>query len=163
MELRALLEMPLVVEPLDSFPAFYGTRRLITAFPRALQFFLLWARQIQSTLTHRISPRSIFILSTHLRLRLPSGPFPSGFPTITYTRFFFTYLRYKPRPSEPPQLDRSNYTCEEYKSRSSSLCSFLNAPVTSSLFGPNILLSTLFSNTPSHCSFFNIRDKVSHP
>jgi hypothetical protein len=34
---------------------------------------------------------------------------------------------------------------EEYKSRSSSLCNFLCSPVTSSLFGPNILLSTLFS------------------
>jgi hypothetical protein len=36
---------------------------------------------------------------------------------------------------------------EEYKSWSSSLCSFLHSPVTSSLLGPNILLSTLFSNT----------------
>jgi hypothetical protein len=36
---------------------------------------------------------------------------------------------------------------EEYKWRSSSLCSFLHLPVTSSLLGPNILLSTLFSNT----------------
>ncbi|PNF19718.1 hypothetical protein B7P43_G14767 [Cryptotermes secundus] len=31
---------------------------------------------------------------------------------------------------------------EEYKLRSSSLCSFLQTPVTSSLFGPNILLNT---------------------
>ena len=35
---------------------------------------------------------------------------------------------------------------EEYRSWSSSLCSFLHSPVTSSLLGPNILLSTLFSN-----------------
>jgi hypothetical protein len=33
---------------------------------------------------------------------------------------------------------------EEYKS---SLYSFLHSPVASSQFGPNILLSTLFSNT----------------
>jgi hypothetical protein len=33
-----------------------------------------------------------------------------------------------------------------YKLCSSSLCSFLQPPVTSSLLGPNILLSTLFSN-----------------
>jgi hypothetical protein len=33
---------------------------------------------------------------------------------------------------------------EEYKLRSSSLCSFLQPPVASSLFGPNILLNTLF-------------------
>jgi hypothetical protein len=29
------------------------------------------------------------------------------------------------------------------------------------LLGSNILLSTLFSNTP--CLFLNVRDKVSHP
>jgi hypothetical protein len=52
---------------------------------------------------------------------------------------------------------------EEYKSRSSSLCSFLHPPVTSSLYGPNILLSTLFSNTLSLCFSLNVRDQVSHP
>jgi hypothetical protein len=38
---------------------------------------------------------------------------------------------------------------EEYNSRSSSLCSFLYPPVTSSFFGANVLLSNLFSNTLS--------------
>jgi hypothetical protein len=32
------------------------------------------------------------------------------------------------------------------------LCNVLQPPVTSSLFGPNILLSTLFSNILSLCS-----------
>jgi hypothetical protein len=32
--------------------------------------------------------------------------------------------------------------------------------VTSFLFGPNILLSTLFSNTLSLCSSFNVRDQL---
>jgi hypothetical protein len=36
---------------------------------------------------------------------------------------------------------------DEYKSRSTSLCSYLQPPVTSSLFGPNIPLSILLSNT----------------
>jgi hypothetical protein len=36
---------------------------------------------------------------------------------------------------------------EGYKLWSSSLCSFLQPPVTSSLLGPNILLKTLFLNT----------------
>jgi hypothetical protein len=35
--------------------------------------------------------------------------------------------------------------CEEYRSWSSSLWSFLQSAVTSSLLGPNMLLSTLFS------------------
>jgi hypothetical protein len=47
---------------------------------------------------------------------------------------------------------------EEYKLWSSSLCSFLQSPVISSLLGPNILLSTLFSNTFSLCTSFNVRD-----
>jgi hypothetical protein len=48
---------------------------------------------------------------------------------------------------------------DEYKLWNSSLCSFLQPPITS-LFGPNILLSTLFANT---FSFLNVRDQVSHP
>jgi hypothetical protein len=52
---------------------------------------------------------------------------------------------------------------EEYKLWSSSLCSFLQPPVTSSLFGPNILLSTLFLNILSPCFSLNVRDQVSHP
>jgi hypothetical protein len=52
---------------------------------------------------------------------------------------------------------------EEYRLWRSSLCSFLQSSITSFLFGPNILLSTLFSNTLSPCSSLNVRDKVSHP
>jgi hypothetical protein len=39
----------------------------------------------------------------------------------------------------------------------------MNPPITSSLFGPNILLSTPFSNTLSLCSYLNVKDHVSHP
>ncbi len=50
---------------------------------------------------------------------------------------------------------------EAYRSFSSSLCSFIHSPVTPSLLGPNIFLSTLFSNTLS--SSLNVSDQVSHP
>jgi hypothetical protein len=43
------------------------------------------------------------------------------------------------------------------------LCNFLHSPVTSSLFGPNILLSNLFSNTLSLYSSLNVKDQVSPP
>jgi hypothetical protein len=43
------------------------------------------------------------------------------------------------------------------------LCNFLHSPVTSSLFGPDILLRTLFSNTISLHSCLNVRDQISHP
>jgi hypothetical protein len=52
---------------------------------------------------------------------------------------------------------------DEYRSLSSSLCSLLHSPVTSSLLDPNILLSTQFSNSLSLCSSVCVRDQVSHP
>jgi hypothetical protein len=77
----ALLEKLPIVQPLKKFSAFYGTRGFITVFTRALHWSLSWARSIQSTPSHPISIRPILILSTHLRLGLPSGHLPSGFPT----------------------------------------------------------------------------------
>jgi hypothetical protein len=52
---------------------------------------------------------------------------------------------------------------EQYRSLSTSLCSFLFSAVTSSLLGPNILLNTLFSNNLSLCSSLNLSDQVSLP
>jgi hypothetical protein len=43
-----------------------------------------------------------------------------------------------------------------------ALCNFLS-PVTSSLFGPDIYLSTLFSAAFNLCFSLNERDQVSHP
>jgi hypothetical protein len=66
-----LLERPPAVQPLGSFPAFYGTQRFITAFTRALHLYLSWARPIQST-----SPSILY-----------SGP-----ETPTYTSFSLRLL-----------------------------------------------------------------------
>jgi hypothetical protein len=45
---------------------------------------------------------------------------------------------------------------------SSSLCSLLQPPAVSSLLGPNIFLSTLFSNTLNLCCYLRVRGQVSH-
>ena len=52
---------------------------------------------------------------------------------------------------------------EEYRPFSSSLCSLLHSPVTSSLLGPNILLNTIFSNIISFLSSLAVSDQASHP
>ena len=65
------------------FPIFYVTRKFITAFTSARHLSLSWANSIQSIPPHPTSWRSILILSSHLRLRLPSCLFPLGFPTKT--------------------------------------------------------------------------------
>jgi len=64
----------------------------------ARQLFLSWASSIQSILPYPTSWRFILILSSHFRLGLPSGLFPSGFSTKTlYTPL--THSRYMLRPS----------------------------------------------------------------
>ena len=80
---RVLLEKITGLKLVKKFPAFYGTRRFITALTSVRHLSLSWASPIQSTYPHPTSWRSILILSTHLRLGLPSGFFPSGFPTKT--------------------------------------------------------------------------------
>ena len=77
--LQKLTGLPLV----KKFPTFYGTWTFITALTSVRHLSLSWASPIQSTYPHPTSWRSIPILSTHLRLGLPSGLFPSGFPTKT--------------------------------------------------------------------------------
>jgi hypothetical protein len=52
---------------------------------------------------------------------------------------------------------------EAYKLWSSSFCSLLQPPATSSLLGPNVLLSTLFSNALNLCFSLCVKDRVSHP
>ena len=106
---------------------------------------------------------SILILSSQIRLCLPSGLFPSGFPTKS---FYTSHL--SPTPAKFPAHHILDFVTrkllgEQYRSLSSSVCSFLHSPVTSFLIGPNILLNTLFSNTLSLRSFLNMSDQVSHP
>ena len=89
---------------------------------------------------------STLILSSHLRLGIPSGLFPSHFPTkILHTPLFSTiratcsvHLLY---------FITRTVLGEQYRSLSSSLRSFRHYPGTSSLLGPNILLNIRFSNT----------------
>ena len=144
-----------------NFSAFYGTRRFIIALTSLRQPSLSWASPIQSTYPHPISLRSILILSTHLRLGLPSGLFPSGFPT----KILYTPLSSPIRATCPAYIVLLDFITrtilgEEYRSFSPALCNILHSPVTSSLLRPNILLNTMFSNTLSFLSSLNVSD---HP
>ena len=60
-------------------------------------------------------------------------------------------------PSHSRFHHTKNIYGEEYKSLSSPSCSFLHSLVTWSLLGPNILLSTLFSNNVVLSSSLNVR------
>ena len=97
---RVLLEKLTGLQLVKKFPAFYATRRFITALTSVRHLSLPRASPFQSTYPHPTSCRSILILSTHLRLGLPSGLFPSGFPTKTlYAPPLLTHTRHMPSPS----------------------------------------------------------------
>jgi hypothetical protein len=67
-----------------------------------------------------------------------------------------------PRPSHYSRFYPSDNIGGEYKLRSSSLWNILHSPVTSALFGPDILITWLF-NSLSLCLCLIERDQVSHP
>ena len=127
----------------QKFPAFHGTRRFITALTSVRHMSLSWASPFQSIYAHPTSWRSTLILSTHLSLGLPSGLFPSGFPTKT----LYTTISSPIRATCTAHLILLDFITrtilgEEYKSFSSSFCNLLHSPVTSSFLGPNILINT---------------------
>ena len=80
---RVILEKLTGLQLVKKFTAFHGTRRFITALTSVRHLSLSWASPIQSIYPHPTSWRSVLILSTHLRLRFPSGLIPSGFLTKT--------------------------------------------------------------------------------
>jgi hypothetical protein len=114
------------------------------------------------------TPSSHF-LKIHHNIIIPLTPgsskwsLPSGFPTkILYT--LLSPLRVT-CPAHLILLDLITRTIfgKQYRSISSSLCIFPYSPVTSSPLSPNIIISTLFSNTLNLRSSLNVIDQVLHP
>ena len=122
----------------------------------------LYSEADQSSPYHHPTPwRSILILPSNLRLGLPSDLFPSGFPTkILYTFALSPISATCSAHFILLDLTTRIIFGEDYRSLSSSLCSFLHSLVTSSLLGPNILL---FSDPLSLRYSLNVTDQVSHP
>ena len=95
----------------NKFTANYGTRWFIVAFTTARHLSLSLGRSIQSIPPHPTSLRSILILSFHLRLGLPSGLFPSGFPNQNPVYASpLPYTGCMPLPSDSSRYDHPNNT-----------------------------------------------------
>jgi len=102
---KVLLEKVTGLQLVKKFPVFYGTRRFITVLTSVRHLSLSWANPIQTTCPHPTSWRSILILSTHLCPGLPSGLFPSGFPTKIQI-YIQCAILYKPLPTNKVVLGK---------------------------------------------------------
>ena len=80
---RVILEKLTGSAARQEIPRIFGTRRFLTVLTSARHLSLSWANSIQSLQLSPTSWTSILILSSHLRMGLPSGLFPSGFLTRT--------------------------------------------------------------------------------
>jgi hypothetical protein len=118
--------------------------------------------QINPVHTTSSSLSKIILISSRLRL---------GLPSVIFLRFPHQNSLCIPLlpmcatcPAHAIFIDLILITLsEEYKLWSSSLFNFLQPHIISSLFSPNIILSTLFTNTLSLYSPLIVRDQVSLP
>ena len=104
---------------------------------------------------------NIVLQSTHrpfkwsLSLRFPHRN-PVRTPSVPHTS-------YMPSPSHSFWFDHwNNIWCGVESTKLLVIC-LLYSPLASSLLGPNIIFSSLFSDSLSVCSFLGLKDKVSHP
>jgi len=126
----------------NKFPPIFETCKFITMFTTAHHVSLFWARLIQSTSSNPISLGSTLTIFSKQCLFLAS---------ISSFRFHHQNLAcisllpcscYIPCPSYLLWFVLTNNIWWEVPTYSSSLCNFLQSPVTSSLWRPSTFLST---------------------
>jgi hypothetical protein len=95
-----------------------------------------------------VSLRCLLVLSSYLRLGLPSGVFSTGFPTKSPYAFFFPHACHMPCPPNPSWAGHSNYIWRTVQVMK---------------LGPAVLRSTLFWRTFRICSSINVRAQFPNP
>ena len=96
---RVLLEKLAGLQLVKKLPAFYGTRRFITAFASFRHPSLSWASPIQSTCPQPTSWRSILYYPPICAYFSPAVSFPTVSPPGPYTPPLLPHTSHMPSPS----------------------------------------------------------------
>jgi hypothetical protein len=96
-------------------------------------------------------------VTLHLRLALKRDFFRLGFPTNILSALFISPML-PTFPAFPIPLILSTFLFLAKRNYEAPHSTLLTILVTSSILGPNILFSTLFSHALNLCSCFNVRD-----
>ena len=147
--------------------------QLVKKFPCGTWSFII-AVQVPTTCPYPKPDQS----SSSPTIPLPEGHFKIVLPSMSGTFKWAVSLRcshqnpvytsllphtcYMPHPSHSSHFITWIIFGEQYQSLNSSFCNYLHSPVTSSLLYPNILFSTVFSNTLSLHFSLTVSHHVSH-
>ena len=142
-----LLEKLTGSQPVKKFPTFHGTRNFTTSFTSACHLSLSWARSIQSMPPIPLPEDPFEYYPPIYAWVFQVVSFPQGAPPKTCMHLFFPPYVLHASPSHSSWFITWIIFGEECRSLSSSLCSVLHSPVTSSLSGPNNL--STYCQTPS--------------
>jgi len=102
-----LLEKLTGLQLVKKFPAFYGTRKFITAFTSTRHLSLSWGSPVQSIPPHLTSWRSILILSSHIIIIIIIYMYILLYVHICLYISLCSLLNIvivKPKPIAPPRL-----------------------------------------------------------
>jgi hypothetical protein len=125
--------------------------KFITVFTRSLHWSLSCTRSIQSISSHPISLRSISILSTYQSLGLPSGLFPSGFPT----NILYAFLKVHTCPRGKEMSFKTSRSCRDVRYGPEGSC-FEGSSVISLVLEANVI------PTHGHADFIVFKVTVTH-
>jgi len=109
-------------------------------------------------------PHAHYYFKIHFSIIFGSAPVPRKwyipfkFSDCNFARISHHSPCYMPRLFQPPWFHHPKKFGEAHKLWSSSLCTLLQPPATFSHLGPNILLSTLFSDILKISCSFRVRN-----